>query len=148
MGIQQRGDVLVARDGPRLISQPSFFIHLQWELSTRWQCNTTHSTISSGGCPLVEVSLTPRVVPLVTRTHCRQEHKPGSDWGECRWSDWWFSAKSSEIESKVQLRCFATTCWLGEKMRHERMESPDLEKCGGALCRKWQTFKRPNLVSL
>lgn len=30
---------------PQLISQPSFSIGLQWELSTRWQCNTTHPTI-------------------------------------------------------------------------------------------------------
>lgn len=36
----------------------------------------------------------------------------------------------------------------GEKTRHECMESPGLENGGAALWGKWQTFKRPNLVSL
>lgn len=67
---------------PQLTSQPSFSTGLQWELSTRWQCNTTHPAISAGTWCLVGVSLIPRVVPLALCTRCGHEGKPSSDGGE------------------------------------------------------------------
>lgn len=67
---------VMATVGTQLVSQPSLFLCFQWELSTRWQCNTTHFVLSSGRCPLLGVSFIPRMVPLGVYTRCTWECKP------------------------------------------------------------------------